>query len=122
MGLSKPIIIQDSSVDISNLATKSDIDSIKNSVGAVKKIQKGTLSGETDSSKPKSISATLSGFTDVNKMCVHLDGHSMAGSGYYPIPFFESSLTTTKLTITQGITGYTHKTAGTIHYTVIEYY
>lgn len=45
MGLSKPIIITSSSVDVSNLATKSDLDTLANtvssSVGAVKSVQRG---------------------------------------------------------------------------------
>ena len=54
MGLSKPIIIASESVDVSNLATKSDLDTlantVSNSVGAVKSVQRGvaTLSNGID--------------------------------------------------------------------------
>lgn len=102
MGLSKPIIISTSAVDTSNLATKSDMTTLQNSVtsalsgvgGAVKKIQRGTFNCDDGST----VSITLSGFSDLSKMSVTINGTFMDGQGWMQ-QYYESSLTLTKLTI-----------------------
>lgn len=105
MGLSKPIIISTSAVDTSNLATKSDMTTLQNSVtsalsgvgGAVAKVQRGTVAVTNAIA-----TVTLSGFTDLNKMMVILDGSGywnnsswMKGFGN----FFVSDLKVNKLSI-----------------------
>lgn len=118
MGLSKPIIIQDSSVDISNLATKSDIDSIKNSVGAVKKVQRGYV----DFANSQTKDVTLSGFTDLNKMVVLLNGdykHTSSTSFYSEVCL--KQLTLNKLTIATGNDSSAGDAVRYISYQVIQF-
>lgn len=75
MGLSKPIIISTSAVDTSNLATKSDLDTLANTVesslanvgGAVKSIQKGFLGVNKQNYKDITISSV-----DTNKTTVRV--------------------------------------------------
>lgn len=139
MGLNKPIIITSSAVDTSNLATKSDMTTLQNSLsgsittlqsnvtsalanvgGAVKKIQRGTSN---------SLNAiTLSGFTNVDKMVVHLEGFysasKHANTGVVGADsLYVSALTASKLTIGSSEIGSDSiRRDKTFSYTVIEYY
>lgn len=129
MGLSKPIIITSSAVDTSNLATKSDMTTLQNSVtsalskvgGAVKKIQRGVLS----TSNADTTAVTLSGFDDLGKMAVFLEGIN----GFYgkndaagaDIPYV-SELTVSKLTIGHYYSNsYISQPSVKISYTVVQF-
>ena len=77
---------------ISNLATKSDLANVG---GAVKKIQRGTA--RTSNGDQAVADISLSGFTNLDKMFVILNGivGSSSGSGVV----YMTSLTTTKLSV-----------------------
>lgn len=126
MGLSKPIIITSSAVDTSNLVTKSDLtalqNTVANSVGAVAKVQVGTVAVKD------TVDVTLSGFSNVNKMCVLLDGHcywknSGFGNTSYPGSPHVQSLTVSTLTISAPVIGDDPNTSNTsrVSYQVIEF-
>lgn len=93
----------------------------------IKHIQRGTASASTSSA---TTSIYLTGFTNLNKMVVLLNGMSLnhyqrEGTGTYtPTPYYVSSLTTSTLTVGHiGKAGnYNTNTYSTIGYQVIEFY
>ena len=100
MGLSKPIIIQDSSIDISNLATKSDIDSIKNSVGAVKSVQRGVFNNTGKAKNTITISSVNVSKSFVNIAPYMVTSNNMDNTGnIIAVGYLEGSNT---LSITGG--------------------
>lgn len=95
------------------------INELKNaSLGAVKHIQRGTVYRSNDDTSD--ISVTLTGFSDLNKMIVLINGGVGYAGGnnstnYYPFGKIDSL---TSLTISKG---YGFITATTISYQVIEF-
>lgn len=79
---------------ISNLATKSDLANVG---VAVKKIQRGTA--RTGNGDQAVADISLSGFTNLNKMFVILNGIVGSSSGSGSGAVYMTSLTTTKLSV-----------------------
>lgn len=95
---------------------------IRDAVGAVKcvrHIQRGVVKFDVESSNNNEV--TLSGFSNVNKMMVILDGNSHYPDSHAILPYV-SDLTTSKLTIGKSSYSKTYAVSCNISYQVIEFY
>lgn len=110
----------DTDINAAIASINNAINELKNaSSGAVKHIQRGTV--YRSDGNTSDISVTLTGFSDLNKMIVLIDGGVGYAGGnnstnYYPFGKIDS---VTSLTISKG---YGFMTAATISYQVIEFY
>lgn len=96
------VLIGNGNTEIKNLVTAFQTAMKSGGVPVVRKIQRGTSSLSTSSDSKNSVNITLSGFSNVNKMIVLLDG--AGGYRYYSKEDSEYSVSNAKLPYVSALT------------------